>query len=76
MSENTKARKSTQVSTTVSPEVYEALREHRFDKRIEKMTDIISEALSDYMVKHNIVVKGDEADTTESPVAGKPTPKA
>lgn len=70
-----KARKGTQLSTTVSPEVYEALREHRFDKRIEKMTDIVAEAISDYLVKNNIQVKSaGAADNT--PAAGNPAPKA
>lgn len=66
----TKPRKSAQISTTVSPEVFEALREYRFDQRIEKMTDIVSEAVNEYMVNHNIQVKGNDAP------AEKPTPKA
>ena len=60
------ARKSAQVSTTVSPEVFEALEDHRWTAR-KKMTEVVSEAISDYIAKHNITVKGAEAPAPEVP---------
>lgn len=56
MSEATKpARKSSQVSTTVSPEVFDALEDHRWTAR-KKMTEVVAEAVSDYIAKHKIQV--------------------
>lgn len=49
------ARKSSQVSTTVSPEVFEALEDHRWTAR-KKMTEVVAEAISDYIAKHKIKV--------------------
>ncbi len=74
MSENAtpKVRKSAQVSTTVPGEVFDALEDHRWEAR-KKMTEIVFEAVQDYMAKHNIVVKGNEAPATD---AGKSAPKA
>ena len=51
----TAPRKSSQVSTTVSPEVFEALEDHRWTAR-KKMTEVIAEAVSDYIAKHGIKV--------------------
>lgn len=53
-------RKSSQVSTTVSPELFDALEDHRWTAR-KKMTEVIAEAVSDYVAKHKIVVKSDAA---------------
>ena len=55
MSDTKTARKSTQVSTTVSPEVFEALEDHRWQAR-KKMTEVVAEAVSDYIAKHGIKV--------------------
>ena len=42
------AKAGVQVSTTIPTEVYNALVEYRFDNRIDKMTDVIREALIDF----------------------------
>lgn len=63
----TPVRKSSQVSTTVSPEVFEALEDHRWTAR-KKMTEVIAEAVADYIAKHKIEVKGAvNADAPEAP---------
>ena len=42
------AKSGVQVSTTIPAEVHEALVEFRFDNRIDKMTDVIREAIIDF----------------------------
>ena len=42
------AKSGVQVSTTIPAEVHEALVEYRFDSRIDKMTDVIREAIIDF----------------------------
>jgi len=71
MSTPTVARKSSQVSTTVAPEVFEALEDHRWTAR-KKMTEVVAEAVADYIVKHNIVVKPAETVEAEKAPEGKP----
>lgn len=75
MAENTtpKPRKSAQVSTTVAPEVFDALEDHRWTAR-KKMTEVVAEAVQDYIVKHNIEVKSTETPAT--PGADAKTEKA
>ena len=71
MAEATKpARKSAQVSTTVSPEVFDALEDHRWTAR-KKMTEVVAEAVQDYIAKHKIQV-GTAAPAEEKAA----TPKA
>lgn len=42
------AKSGVQVSTTIPAEVHEALVEFRFGNRIDKMTDVIREAIIDF----------------------------
>ena len=42
------AKTGIQVSATIPLEVHEALVEYRFDNRIDKMTDVIREAIIDF----------------------------
>ena len=42
------AKSGVQVSTTIPAEVHEALVEFRFVNRIDKMTDVIREAIIDF----------------------------
>ena len=42
------AKSGIQVSTTIPTEVHDALVEYRFDNRIDKMTDVIREAIIDF----------------------------
>ena len=42
------AKSGIQVSTTIPVEVHDALVEYRFDNRIDKMTDVIREAIIDF----------------------------
>ena len=42
------AKTGVQVSATIPVEVHEALVEFRFDNRIDKMTDVIREAIIDF----------------------------
>lgn len=50
-------RKSSQVSTTVSPEYFDGLEDYRWTVR-KKMTEVVKEALDDYVAKHEIKVDG------------------
>jgi hypothetical protein len=50
-------RKSAQVSTTVSAEYFDGLEDHRWTAR-KKMTEIVREALDDYVAKHGVKVDG------------------
>ena len=42
------AKSGIQVSATIPVEVHDALVEYRFDNRIDKMTDVIREAIIDF----------------------------
>ena len=42
------AKSGVQVSATIPAEVHDALVEYRFDNRIDKMTDVIREAIIDF----------------------------
>lgn len=42
------AKSGIQVYTTIPAEVHEALVEYRFDNRIDKLTDVIREAIIDF----------------------------
>ena len=42
------AKSGIQVSTTIPVEVHDALVEYRFDNRIDKMTDVVREAIIDF----------------------------
>ena len=42
------AKSGIQVSATIPTEVHDALVEYRFDNRIDKMTDVIREAIIDF----------------------------
>lgn len=55
----TETRKSVQVSTSISPELHEALEDFRWTKRLEK-ADVLRVALQEYAVNHGIKV-ADEA---------------
>lgn len=63
---------SKQVSTTVPGDVYSALEDHRWTAR-KKMTEVVAEAIQDYLVKHNIQVQGsaEPAQAEEKPNKGK-----
>lgn len=51
------ARKSSQVSTTVSAEYFDGLEDYRWTAR-KKMTEIVKEALDEYVAKNGIKVDG------------------
>ena len=48
-----------QVSTTIPVEVHDALVEYRFDNRIDKMTDVIREAIIDFAFREAGYVPAD-----------------
>lgn len=50
------ARKSQQVSTSISPELFEALEDYRWSVRLQ-FTDLVRVALQEYSVNHNVEVK-------------------
>lgn len=56
-SANAAVRKSTQVSTTVSADYFDGLEDYRWTVR-KKMTEIVKEALDDYVAKNSINVDG------------------
>ena len=45
--------KGVQVSATVPTELHEKLKDIRWDKRLEKMTDVFRAALEEYAAKHH-----------------------
>lgn len=49
--------KAKQLATTVPAEFYAAIEAHHWDKRV-KVSDIVREALEDYVAKHGIDVAG------------------
>lgn len=51
------ARKSSQVGTTVSAEYFDGLEDYRWTAR-KKMTEIVKEALDEYVAKNGIKVDG------------------
>lgn len=53
----TAARKSKQVSTTVSAEYFDGLEDYHWTNRI-KVTDIVRLALDEFVEKHGIKVDG------------------
>lgn len=65
----TPVRKSSQVSTTVDADYFDALEDHRWTVR-KKMTEIVKEALDDYTAKHKIQVK--PAAPAETPAEAAP----
>lgn len=54
-----------QVSTTISPELYEAFQEARWEQKIDKFTDVIREALEMYARDYLDFAPSDE-DTPKS----------
>lgn len=59
------ARKSVQVSTTVSAEVFDALEDYRWTAR-KKMTELVAEAVTDLLAKHKIAVAGTAAPAEDA----------
>ena len=53
------AKSGVQVSTTIPVEVHDALVEYRFDNRIDKMTDVIREAIIDFAFREAGYVPAD-----------------
>lgn len=53
--EAAKTAKSVQVSTSISPELFEALEDHRWSRRLEK-SDVLRVALQEYAVNHDLNV--------------------
>lgn len=47
--------KRVQIATTVDSELAEALQAIRWDNRIEKLSDVIRDAVTDYVAKHGKV---------------------
>lgn len=47
--------KSVQVSTSISPELFEALEDYRWSQRLEK-SDVLRVALQEYAVNHDLQV--------------------
>ena len=56
------AKSGVQVSATIPTEVHEALVEYRFDSRIDKMTDVIREAIIDFASREAGYVPADVDD--------------
>ena len=56
------AKSGVQVSATIPTEVHEALVEYRFDSRIDKMTDVIREAIIDFASREAGYVPADADD--------------
>lgn len=45
--------KGVQVSATIPADLHEKLKDIRWDKRLEKMTDVFRTALEEYAAKHH-----------------------
>lgn len=54
----TPAKKSVQVSASVSPEMFNALEDYRWTQRLEK-TDVLRKALEEFVVNHDIQVQAE-----------------
>lgn len=46
--------KPRQIATTVSADMYEKLDNHRWEARIEKFSDLMRDALDEYIVNHGL----------------------
>lgn len=49
------AEKNVQVSATISPETYKALQDIRWEVRAERLTDVVAQALDEFVVNHGTV---------------------
>lgn len=56
------AKKKTQVSTTLSVEAYDALEDYRWTNRINKVSDIVSEAVTFFLESKGIKVAAPAAE--------------
>lgn len=74
MAKNENSRKGAQVSCTIPQTTYDALEDHRWTVR-KTMTELMREAVDEYVEKHGIKVEsGDEAvPATEDAKAKAPT---
>lgn len=54
------AKKSVQVSTSISPELFEALEDFRWTQRLEK-SDVLRVALQEYAVNHDLKVAAESS---------------
>lgn len=57
------AKKSVQVSTSISPELFEALEDHRWTRRLEK-SDVLRVALQEYAVNHDLQVAAEAPEAS------------
>lgn len=57
-------KKSTQVSTTLSPETYERLEDYRWSNRINKVSDIVAEAVEFFINSKATAAPADEPAKT------------
>jgi len=57
--------KGVQVSTTVSPELYAALEDHRWTVRKSK-SEVVLAALQEYAANHELTIHEPEAPATET----------
>jgi tRNA A37 methylthiotransferase MiaB len=65
--ETPKAKKSAQVSTTVSPEKYAALEDYRWENRVNKLSDVIGQAVDLFIETKGIKVAGGEVAAPAAP---------
>lgn len=56
----TPARKGVQVHATITPELFDALEDHRWDARLN-MVDVVKLALTQYAEREGVLPKGPEA---------------
>lgn len=64
-------KKSTQVSATISPEKHAALEDYRWENRVNKMSDVVAEAVDLFIASKGLKVAGTDAapETPAKPAA-------
>lgn len=60
-------RKNKQISTTLAPEKFQALEDYRWDNRVNKIGDVLTAAVEEFIVNHQLEVQPAEADTADAP---------
>lgn len=68
----TTARKSSQVSATIAPEKLAALEDYRWENRVNKMSDVVSQAIDAFIAAKGLTVAAPAVEAEKAP-EGKPT---
>lgn len=67
MSTETNSKKSTQISATVSPEKFAALEDYRWENRVNKMSDVVAQAVDLFIETKGLKVAVPAAAPAKAP---------